>query len=163
MLHYIKITILLLVAVLFTGYSSNAQILQFEDLFKIYTSDSLSVKQFCADKHFNLKEIKDNWAAVTYKFEASDNNKVTLEIIFPNDTTANSVRLNYWFDGKKDYSNFKKSFKTNGFVRQSIKQVPAPVYTFAQRYKKENLQVELIQSASKPPYWLFLHKVDKYN
>lgn len=139
-----------------------AQTLSFTDIVKVYTLDSSAARRFCIDKNWKLTEAKNDGASARYKFEKGDSSAARLELSYPNDSTSLNVQLNYWFGNKKEYNSLKKDLKKQGFVKKQTKQIEGALSSYAERYVKKNLQIELIHPEGNQPYWLFLHPVGNY-
>ena len=139
-----------------------AQSLPFADIVKIYTLDSSGARKFCIDKNWNFADAKHDGAATRYEFETGDSSQTRLEISYPNDSASLNVQLNYWFGDKKEYNNLKKAIRKQGFTRKQTKEIQGALPSYAERYVKDNMQIELIHPEGKQPYWLFLHPVGNY-
>ncbi|MRG45073.1 hypothetical protein GFS24_08100 [Chitinophaga sp. SYP-B3965] len=94
-----------------TTHFSFGQQLPLEDIFKIYTSDSLSLKQYCAEKNFELIEVTEDAWVVFYNFRV--NEKISFLKGYPKNQGTGSVHYN--FSDYEDYKGFKKSIRQMGF------------------------------------------------
>ncbi len=141
-----------------------AQTLSLADILTLYQQDSSSARQYCIAKKFVIAEVSNDGAKERYKYQSGDTGSTArLEIFYPNDSASLNVQLNYWFADKNDYKKFQKSFRKNGFIRKSVKQVQGSVSSHAERYTSKNLQAELINPGGKQPFWLFLHPAGNYS
>lgn len=139
-----------------------AQALSFTDVLKVYALDSSAARKFCIDKKWNLTQSKNDGSATRYKYETGDSSQTRLEISYPNDSTSLNTQLNFWFTNTKEYNRLKKDIKKGGFAKKETKQIEGSLSSYAERYVKKNLQIELIRPGENQPYWLFLHPVGNY-
>ncbi len=91
------------------------QKLGMNDIFEMYSLDSITLKKSCADRNFSLVHIsEDNWI-FSYNFRSNNDEKVSFSKTFPKDTAANKF-ANYQFYSYKDYRELKKEIKRIGFT-----------------------------------------------
>lgn len=95
-----------------TAHFSFGQKLLLEDIFKIYnTTDSLSLKQYCAEKNFELIEVGEDAWLVHYDFRV--NEEINFSRSYPKNNGSGAVY--YHFSDHQDYKDFKKTIRQMGF------------------------------------------------
>jgi hypothetical protein len=91
------------------------QKLVMNDIFEMYSLDSISLKKSCADKNFSLVNISEDHWIFNYNFRSNSDKKISFGRTFPKDTAANKF-ASYHFDSFKDYKDLKKEIKRSGFT-----------------------------------------------
>jgi hypothetical protein len=125
--------------------SSFGQKLSLDEILTAYKLDSVSLRTFCNEKHFELTKVKeDNWI-FSYTYQSTIDKKVSFIRTFPKDQ-SDKVFLYYYFDERKDYKNFKDSLKIKGFDKsKSYEMFPnnQNMSDYRERYITDNLELEL--------------------
>ncbi|GAB3425875.1 hypothetical protein [Niabella aquatica] len=157
----IRFTIVVCFFASLTSSCLNAQSFSAEDLLKIYTSNSDTLKQVCIRKDYFLQDSTFINNAKTYVFWSNDKNRLRFDASFlENGMNANSV--NYWLKKRSELKELKKSFTGLGFKFVGNKDLRTPGNTFMERYVRDDIQVEIISSTANPPFWVIVHNVKKY-
>jgi hypothetical protein len=143
----------------------SAQGLKLTELLKIYSLDSLSLKEFCRIKQFDhLRITEDSWI-YSYNFQSSVNGKISFIKTFPKDH-SDQFFLYYYFNEKQDFKDFKDSLKVNGFKKlRSYNMFPqrTPLYDLRETYITKTLELELSMSnVDNTKYTLLLYKRVNY-
>jgi len=135
----------------------NAQGLQFNDLIKAYSLDSISLKEFCTTLSYGITKIKvDNWN-YTYMFQSNTDKKLQLVRTFPKDKSI-SVILYYYFNKFKEYKSIKSDLMSNGYTSLKVMNVNS-IQATAESYMKDQIQIEIITSSTGPSrYTLLIHR-----
>ena len=125
--------------------TSFGQKLSLDEILTAYKLDSISLKTFCNEKHFELINTKeDNWI-FSYTYQSTIDKKISFIRTYPKDQ-SDKVFLYYHFDEKKEYKNFKDSLKTKGFDKsKSYEMFPnnQNMSDYRERYVTDNLELEL--------------------
>lgn len=101
--------------VLFSNLSPG-QSLSLNDIFKIHSPDSVSLRDFCIEKEFVLEMIdEDDWV-FKYSITSNANKNLYIQRTFPKDKKDRAF-VRYYFDAAQDYKKFEDSIKVREFVR----------------------------------------------
>jgi|SRR5688572_1709822 len=124
-----RIRFILYLSILFSNASySFGQTLSLDDIFKIYALDSIALKQFCAEKNFELVFIdEDDWA-FEYSFQSKSDEKIFVYRTFPKDGSAGPF-VRYYFNNQHEYENFEKLIKARDFDRIKYKSYSKKIST----------------------------------
>ena len=107
---------------------SFGQDLSLDDIFKIHSLDSITLKKFCSEKNYALvNTTEDDWAYY-YTFHSLDNNKLTVDRLFPKGEHAKPF-VRYSFVTEKNYRDFESLIKARGFTRIKYKPVGKKIKT----------------------------------
>jgi hypothetical protein len=135
----------LLIAFAFTVTSTtHGQYLQFDDMLKIHSLDSISLKQFCADKGHDLKKVTGTNYSVSYTFQSKKKRSSYFTRTFPRDTSR-QVQLYYYLNNAKAYRELKSSARAAGFVFSKKYALPArypDMQNEVERYIKDALELD---------------------
>src|SRR5215211_7930926 len=101
-----KPTLFLSLALFIVVSTARGQYLRFDDMLKIQSLDSTSLKQFCAEKRYEVKKVTETSHSVTYTFQSIDHKSVSFSRSFPRDPKA-AVSLNYYLNNAKEYRQLK--------------------------------------------------------
>src|SRR6188508_1165822 len=116
-----KICCVFFVIILFSNFSySFGQSLALDDIFKIYSLDSIALKQFCIEKNFKLDFIDENDWVFEYSFQSNPDKKISVHRTFPKGEHAGSF-VRYFFNDQQEYKNFESLIKARDFVRTKYK------------------------------------------
>jgi hypothetical protein len=141
-IKYKKVLIIFLV---FFSTSSFGQKLSLDDLLTIYKLDSISLKTFCSERHFELlRQKEDNWI-FSFTYQSTLDKNISFIRTYPKDQ-SDKVFLYYYFDEKKEYKNLKDSLKAKGFDNvKSYDMYPDDPNRsdYRERFVTESLEVEL--------------------
>jgi hypothetical protein len=146
---------------LLLSITCSAQKLELNDIIKIYTLDSLSLKTFSLEKKFRLDSVgEDHWIN-SYRFRSVTDPAISFIHTYPKDQSG-EVFLYYYFDSKDDYKNFAKQVEKNGFEYIKYYELMPPGSKnkdLRERYDKGRLELELCKTNFGPyKYALLLYR-----
>ena len=156
-----NLKLLLSLVLLVVISSARGQYLSFDELSKIHTLDSVSLKQYCEEKKYVLKKVTTTKYSVSYSYRSADKKSVSFTRSFPNDPPGH-VYVYYYLNNAKAYREIKTSAKAAGFTFDKKYAMPAAspdMQNEMERYVKDDVELEFeISNVGPGRYVVTLHK-----
>lgn len=157
--HLRKLILLALTIVI--SHFTYGQKLGMNDIFEMYSLDSISLKKSCADRNFGLVNIsEDNWI-FSYNFRNNDE-KVAFSKTFTKDTAANKF-ANYQFYSYKDYKELRKEIRRTGFTfKRTLTNNYGSILFIKEFYRNDVYEIMLSeekQNGASQSFNLMLYKI----
>lgn len=137
---------------------SFGQLLNGNDLIKIYKNNKDTLSQICASNNYVYSGNSYISPIASYSYLYKNDNLLKITCSYKEDSlNANAYELNYWLKDKKELKHITKQFLTIGFKYYGSKDLHTPGNTFVERYRNREIQIDIISSSANPPYWIMIH------